>query len=338
MTSKEIIKSTLEFRHSGRIGRQLWLLPWAVEHNGEYVEKIKKEFPDDIVCIPCSLKERPKLGKGDPYAVGDSTDDFGCKFHNIQKGVVGEVKEFLVNDEEWEDMDTVHIPTEWLTFDIREVNENCIKYGKDKFTMAGMCPRPFERLQFIRGTENLYIDLMTRPKNLMLFMEKLHSFYCELIEKWAQSDVDSIQFMDDWGAQRSLLINPVTWRELFKPLYRDYCSIAKKHGKKVFMHSDGYILDIIPDLIEIGVDAVNSQVFCMGIENLQKFKGKITFWGEIDRQHILRTGSLEDVRKAVADVMSLYQNGGVIAQFEFGAGAKGENAYEVFKEFAKYDK
>ena len=73
---------------------------------------------------------------------------------------------------------------------------------------------------------------------------------------------------DDWGSQRSMMISPKLWEELFKPLYADYVAIAKKHGKKFFMHSDGYIVDIFPHLIDIGVDALNSQIFVMGVEKL----------------------------------------------------------------------
>jgi len=71
----------------------------------------------------------------------------------------------------------------------------------------------------------------------------------------------------------------------------------------------------------------------MGVENLGKqFKGKITFWGEIDRQYVLPYGTADDVINAVRKVKeSLYQGGGVIAQCEFGPGAKPENIYLVFK-------
>ena len=103
------------------------------------------------------------------------------------------------------------------------------------------------------------------------------------------------------------------------------------------MHSDGCILDIIPDLIELGLDAVNSQIFCMGLDKLEQFRGKITFWGEIDRQHILPEGSVEDVKNAVKQVKSsLYDNGGVIAQCEFGPGSRPENVEAVFQQWNEY--
>ena len=88
------------------------------------------------------------------------------------------------------------------------------------------------------------------------------------------------------------------WRELFKPLYRDYCRLIRGAGKKVFFHSDGQIAAIYEDLIEVGADAVNSQLFVMDIEELgRRFKGRFTFNGEIDRQWVLPRGTVEDVRR-----------------------------------------
>ena len=99
------------------------------------------------------------------------------------------------------------------------------------------------------------------------------------------------------------------------------------------MHSDGFITDIIPDLIEIGLDALNAQIFCMGIDELgDKFQGKLTFWGEIDRQHLLPSGSKQDIQMAVKDIWKyLYADGGIIAQCEFGLRAKPENIRTVFE-------
>jgi len=156
------------------------------------------------------------------------------------------------------------------------------------------------------------------------------------MEAWAKTDVDALWFMDDWGAQKSLLVSPKTWIEFFKPLYKDYIDIAHSHGKKIFMHSDGYILDIIPHLIELGLDALNSQIFCMGVENLRQFRGKITFWGEIDRQYLLPRGTAQEIQDAVRRVHeNLWQHGGCIAQCEFGAGANPDNVYRVFETWNK---
>lgn len=329
MTPRELVYKTLEFENkTEQVPRNMWTLPWAEWKHGDMIEKIRREFPDDFAGAPCTLRE-PAIETGDPYRKGNYRDAWGSIFTNIHEGVFGEVREPLVQGDEWEDVDKIHIPREWLTFDREEVNAFC--RNTDRFVSCGCCPRPFEQLQFIRKTENLYMDLMDIPENLKKFMKDMHSFYCELLEEWAKTEVDALNFMDDWGSQNSLLISPNLWRELFKPMYRDYIDIAKRYGKKIFMHSDGYTLDILPDLAEMGLDAINAQIFCIGVEKLEPLAGKITFWGEIDRQHLLVEGSTEDIQNAVETVCrTLWRNGGCIAQCEFGPGAKPENVYEVF--------
>lgn len=330
MTPRELVQQTLEFKNtSGRAPHDLWLLPCAVDDYPDMLKKIEEDFPSDFVRVPAALKVGTKTS-GDPNRIGEFTDEFGCTFQNIQNGIIGEVKVPLVQDDDWEDAAKVHIPEEWLTFDIEQVNAFC--RNTDRYRIAGVCPRPFERLQFLRGTENLYIDLMDPPKKMLEFIEKLHDFYCRLLTKWAETEVDALNFMDDWGTQRSLLINPKLWVKYFKPMYKDYIDIAKRKGKKTFMHSDGHTLEIYPHLIELGLDAFNSQIFCMGVENLKQFKGQITFWGEIDRQHILPYATKQEVADAVKLVYeNLWENGGCIAECEFGAGAKPENVYTVFE-------
>jgi uroporphyrinogen-III decarboxylase len=247
--------------------------------------------------------------------------------------VHGEVKEPMVRD--WKrDLARVHVPREWLTIDRDAINRDCA--ATDKFTLSGCCPRPFEQLQFIRGTEDLYCDLMESSRELRAFIREMHQFYCELLSAWARTDCDCLCFMDDWGSQRTLLISPELWRSVFKPMYRDYGQIARSAGKKLHMHSDGHILSILEDLIEVGVDAINSQLFSMGIEAVKPFAGRITFWGEIDRQRMLPSATRAEIDQAVRAVYAnLWRNGGCVGQCEFGPGAKPENVRQVFESWNK---
>ena len=215
--------------------------------------------------------------------------------------------------------------------DVDAVNAFC--RNSDKFIIAGTCPRPFERLQFYRNSANLYTDLGEARPEMLAFLARLHEFYMQELEIWVQTEVDALTFMDDWGAQRALLISPAMWRKLFKPLYKDYIDIAHRHGKKIFMHSDGFISPIIGDLVELGLDALNCQLFTMDIEELgRRYAGKITFWGEMDRQHLLPAGTPADIDRAVRRVKdALWRDGGCIAQCEFGPGGRPENVYQVYK-------
>ena len=327
-TARDLVRQTLNRESPSRVPRDLWTLPAATTKYPTECAVLAREFPADFAGVDGHLREQAPT-KGDWYAVGESVDAWGCTFVNIQHGVHGEVKDPLVKD--WAaDHARIHVPREWLTLNRDAINRDCA--ATSLFTAAGANPRPFEQLQFLRGTEELYMDLLDPAPALRAFLREMQEFYCAQLTRWARTDVDSLRFMDDWGSQRALLIAPALWREWFKPLYREYVQIAHSHGKKIFMHSDGYILDIIPDLIEIGVDALNSQIFCMGLEALAPYAGQITFWGEIDRQHLLSVGSPAEVDQAVRAVhRQLWRNGGCIAQCEFGPGGKPENVRQVFQ-------
>ena len=332
MNPRELVYKTLNFERPERIPRQLWELPWAEYNYPGELEKIRLDFPNDIVWIPMFSKTLPKT-VGEKYEIGEYVDEWGCKFINKQRGIHGETKEVLIKKEEWEDKDNLRLPAEYLDLDKDKIKDFC--RSTDKFIIYS-CINPFERLQYIRGTEQLYVDLMLKPEGMFDVIKKIHDFNCKVFEAWAKTDIDALQINDDWGSQKALLINPVIWAEIFKPMYIDYVDIAHSHKKKLFMHSDGNILAIIPQLIDIGVDALNSQVFCMGVENLRQFRGKITFWGEIDRQNILPHGTQKEIEDAVISLKeNLWDSGGCIAQCEFGPGAKPENIYKVFETWNK---
>jgi len=329
MNPRKLVQRTLEFDKPNRIPRQTWVLPWAMDKHPEMVAKIQADFPDDIIpCLP--FYKTPLPVEGDRYTPGAYVDEWGCVFKNILKGAIGEVKSPLLTN--WADVESVRLPVERLSIDKEKVNGFC--RSTDKFVQAGCVPRPFERLQFIRGTVNLLLDLMDRPPQLFSLLERIHDFYLQELELWAETEVDSLFIMDDWGSQSSMLVSPDLWRKLFKPLYKDYVELAHKKGKYLFMHSDGHILDILPDLSEIGIDALNSQVSLMGEENLAPLAGKITFWGEPDRQTLLRAGTKDDVVEAVSKMKEhLYKDGGLIALCEFGLAADPKNIYTFHETF-----
>jgi hypothetical protein len=335
MNARELVRSTLEFAEPPSVPRQIWILPWAEEHYPAEVAQLKSEFPDDIVAAP-ALYHAPLPVTGNRYQKGIYVDEWGCCFHNIHGGVIGIVKEPLIR--EWDDLAGFKTPEASLAVDRQGVNAFC--RSTDRFVLAGTLVRPFERLTFIRTMELAFMDLAEQPPELFELLGRIHAHYLKEVEAWARTEVDAIVLMDDWGTQQRMMIAPDLWRRIFKPFYREYNEIAHHYGKYVFMHSDGYITDIISDLIEVGVNALNSQIKCMGaIELGRRFRGRITFWGEMDRQELLAFGTAEEVRRAVAEAYAnLYASGGVIAQCEFGPGARPENVVEVFRAWRDLNK
>ena len=330
MTGRERVKAAVTFSKPDRVPRDLWTLPYISLFRQEELDEVLEKYPIDINRI--EMKTGPdardirRLAKPGTYV-----DEWGSIWQLGEAGVVGEVKKPILED--WSALDRLLPP--WDTIkSIERDHVNRICGRSDNFMLSAICARPFERLQFLRGSENLYLDLAYGTSRVRKLMDMVHDFYLESVTVWTGLDVDALFMMDDWGTNHSLLINPELWRQLFMPLYKEYCDIIHGKGKYVFFHSDGHIASIYEDLINIGVDALNSQLFCMDIENLgEKFKGKVTFWGEIDRQHVLISHRTEDVREAVKRVRRSLDNadGGVIAQCEWGKGNTKENIEAVFK-------
>ena len=325
MISRERVIRTLEFQQVDRPARDVWVLPAAFFGRAEELRALLAQYPSDFG----SSGFVDPVDQSPLYELGEWTDEWGSTWINIQAGMVGEVKHPAID--EWSKLDTWQPPYELLGRGFENVNRTCA--ASTKFVMEGL-PRPWERLQFVRGPEMAYMDLATGDARIIKLLEMIHDYYMQHLEYIVKSDVDAMFFMDDWGSARALLISPEMWAEYFKPLYQDYCDVAHSHGKYVFMHSDGYILDIYEPLIEMGVNAINSQLFTMPIEEIgQRFKGHITFWGEMDRQHILPFGTPDDVRAGVQRVKDALWDGhgGVIGQAEFNKGYSMENLRAFFE-------
>ena len=333
MTPRERVIRTLTFDYPDRVPRHVWPLPGVEMFRKSELDAYYAKWPDDLV-RPCYQLGRTGREKGDPYRKGAYTDSWGSTWRVGEDGVGGEVKEPPLAD--WSALAHYKMPWEMLQgADLSGMNRSIAE--TDCFTIAGGETHPFERLQHLRGTENLLVDLGYGTAEVRKLLGMLHEFFIGEMEMLAATDVDAVSFNDDWGSQTSLLISPEMWRDLFRPLYTDYCRILRDAGKHIFFHSDGMIESIFDDLVDLGIHAVNCQLFCMDIERLgEKYKGRIAFWGEIDRQHVLPFGTTEDVRRAVRRVhKALYSpSGGVIAQCEWGVRDPRENIEAVMDEWA----
>ena len=337
MTSRERVSRTLKHKPVDCVPRHLWTLPGVGMFRKDEMNLINTAFPSDIISpdVKFGVSRR---ASGKPNLPGIYTDAWGSIWHVAEPGVIGEVKEYAIP--ELEDVSHYELPWELLDrADFTKVDASCA--ATDCFVLAGTWTRPFERMQFLRGTENLFIDLANDEPEIWHLRDSLHEFSLREMNLWAQTAVDGVSFMDDLGSQKSLLISPEIWRAFYKPLYKEYCDILHAAGKAVFFHSDGHIEAIYPDLVEIGIDAVNSQLFCMDIERLAaNFGDNITFWGEIDRQFILPFGTTDDVRNAVDRVATatIGKRGrtGIIAECEWGLHDPYENIKAVFDQWNRW--
>jgi len=327
MTSRERVRRALTFEEVDRI-------PIENSFGGE----LERRFPSDVARPPFHYPAGRSWGVENQQ--GWRMDIWGCVWEAGEDGVCGEVKDPPFKSD-WSALRSYQPPWEVLQgADLSQVNAACAASDRFMIPMWGdLIANPFERMQHLRGSEQLYLDLAHLEPELYRLRDMVHEYFLKQVEMWAKTDVDGIHLADDWGAQRALLISPALWRQFFKPLYRDYCNVAHAHGKLVLMHSDGYIAALLPDLIEVGVNAIDSQLFCMPIEDLaEKFAGRICFWGEIDRQRLLTSGTPDEVRAAVRRVAAAFlknKRTGIVGQCFDGKGHRPENIEAVYDEWSK---
>lgn len=333
MTGRERIIAALSGKRPDRVPRVYTPVPGWCAANPGGMERLEARFPQDV--SPNGYTLPPGATHGDPYAIGEYVDEWGCVFTNVQGGIIGEVKQPRIQS--WSDLDRLKPPMHLARLDLDAINRACAQ--ATGFTMSGLPLQPFERMQFLRGTENLLLDLALQPAELFRLRDLVHEFNLAYLDAWLRTSCDCIFIADDWGTQRSLLISPAMWRDIFKPLYRDYITRAKSAGKYVYMHSDGMIFDLIEELIDLGLDALNAQVTCMDMAALHRnFAGRITFWGQMDRQHMLCFGTPEDARRDVREFrrhLTGPGGGHVVCQMHIEPSAKLENIEAVLAEFER---
>lgn len=212
---------------------------------------------------------------------------------------------------------------DWPAINDESVAQYAIRAKKnyeatDRAVVASWRMHYLQAGQIMRGYEQFMIDLLADEPLVRGMLDRLHTAYMLRAENFLNemsNSTDIIFLTDDLGTQNAPLINPDTYRKLIKPYWRELIALIKRYGKKVLMHSCGAISEFIPDMIEIGVDAINPvQITAAGMEpaRLKKdFGNDITFWGGgVSTQGILDRATPEQVRDEVKRNIDIFAPGG----------------------------
>jgi uroporphyrinogen decarboxylase len=158
------------------------------------------------------------------------------------------------------------------------------------------------------GFNNMLMAPYLDTDNFLHLQDKVMEFNLAKIDEWLKRGVDGIFFSDDWGSQRGLLMNPEDWRKFYKPAYKKMFEHVRSGGAHVWMHSCGNIIAILPDLIEIGLNVLNPvQPQAMDVGLLaREFGGKVCFNGGVDVQGTMVSGTPDDVRREVYELIELF--------------------------------
>jgi len=191
---------------------------------------------------------------------------------------------------------------------LRELAEQVRAEGR-AFVLGSISGGMLEMGLWLKGFEQFYCDLaMNRPLVEALcdkILELKIAYWDKVLGELGEL-VDVVHEGDDYGGQHGLLLSPRVWREVFKPRLRLLFDAIKRAAPhvRIFFHSCGSIVEVIPDLIEVGVDILNPiQVAAAGMDTAElkrRFGAELCFWGGgVDTQRVLPRGTPDEVREEV---------------------------------------
>lgn len=236
-------------------------------------------------------------------------DEFGVVWNRTKEKDIGVIESFIIDNP---DCYTYKFPPidEKL---IRGRIERLLAVKADKFSRFSIGFSLFERAWTLRGMENLLIDFIENPEFVHRLMRDITDYNLKHIEiACSYPGLDAVMFGDDWGQQKGLIMGPKLWREFIKPYLKQMYGYVKSKNKYILQHSCGDIEEIMPDVIECGLDCY--QTFQPEIYDIKKIKkeygGKLSFWGGISTQFILAHGTPEDVRRVCVETIRIMRKGG----------------------------
>jgi uroporphyrinogen decarboxylase len=183
--------------------------------------------------------------------------------------------------------------------------------------VAAFAGSVFEQSWYIRGLEDLMMDLVCAPEVAHYFFERTAALQQHAAREFARAGVDIIITGDDIAGQHGLLLSLETWRTFLKPRLAATVQAVKAANPDsfVFYHSDGNVEPAIPELIEAGIDILNPvQPECMDPAAIKHLYGdRLSFWGTVSVQRTMPFGTPDDVRAEVrARIRDVGRGGGLI--------------------------
>ncbi len=252
---------------------------------------------------------------------GDYVDEWGVGWESVDyetrfgKGRYTEISDHPLADEEALEDYTPPDPNRDELY--RAARQTVEQYGDEYWIVGVTVTTIFECAWALRGLEKLLMDFAVNPDLAESILDIPYQYHLTAAKRLVDLGVDMIWVGDDLGTQSGMLISPKHWRTFLKPRLSTFISELKRKNPdlKVAYHSDGDIYEVIPELIEIGVDVLNPvQPACLDLPRLQdKFGDRLSFWGSIDEQRTLPFGTPGDVEEEVIDrLRTLGRGGGLI--------------------------
>jgi uroporphyrinogen decarboxylase len=326
--TKERVKKAIQRKSPDRCptwGKRLSMD--VVVKYGDDLADLFCEFPDDImrmapyeIFIGHQPADRPD--KVDPVVAltrdAEWNDEWGTRWMHSAGGTGAHQVAPAIPD--WSQLDDYlahRIPKADAPGRFDPVLADLASFKAAKYMLCRVHLLLYERLNCLRGAENVLMDLYTNETELRRLADAILEYDLGMIRNWARLGADGLFFSEDWGMQTGLMISPEMWRRLFKPYYVRILDEAHRHGLDVILHSCGNVMDIVGDFIDIGLDALDPiQPTAMDIREVaRRFGGRISFQGAVNVREMLDTFSprqVKDMVRRTIDTLATPFGGGLI--------------------------
>ncbi|MBI3921122.1 MAG: hypothetical protein HY318_06870 [Armatimonadetes bacterium] len=319
MTSRERVLTACHREKPDRLPRDLWMEHGVVQDLQERLpgEDLVKYFRVDIRGVggaPSRLQtdfsgyfDRPM--EWDEWGRGRVWDD---KRHYAEYSYPLQNAKCLteIEDYPWPDLNE--------GYRYEGVAESVKRHHEQGFpVVVGLAETVFEIAWQLRSMDLLFEDMRFRPEMAAAVMDRVTERKAYAAAKFAEAGVDIVQVGDDVAMQTGLMMSRATWREWFGPRLQRVIRAAQDANPEamIWYHSDGDITDLIPDLIDVGVEILNPlQPECMDQAWVKREYGdRLAFWAGLGVQSVLPFGTPDDVRRHVKQVMdNLGRDGGFV--------------------------
>ena len=166
----------------------------------------------------------------------------------------------------------------------------------------------------LRGMEELLVDFAMGSPVADVLIERVTTITVGMARQLARAGVDIVHTADDLGTQRGMMLSMEQFRRYIKPGLKKVVEAAKSANPQVLVsfHSDGDVMELIPEFIEVGIDILNPlQPECIDVnEAKRRFGRDLSFWGAVGTQTTMPFGTAEEVEQCVRDRIHVLGEGG----------------------------
>jgi uroporphyrinogen decarboxylase len=332
MNSRERVIRAIERSTPDRVPITHATLPGAIARYGTALVDLYARYPSDVTNVGAAT-----AGEYGPQVGVPSHDTWGSLWVRHTGEHKGQVVQGPLED--WDALGAFEPPDTATDRIMVDIQDKLDANAGQRYAIADG-DTLWQRMFYLHGYQATLQDLLLYPERCAGLRDMILTVMVRRVERLCRSPaLDGIHFRDDWGTQQALMIRPELWRQFFKPAYARLFSLARDANKHVWFHSDGAIAEIIPDLIEIGVQVLNPQVDRVGRDRLAaQCRGRVCVEADIDRQYVLPYGTPDEVRAAVrADIAALGgPEGGYIGRGEAAGDVPLENLEALLDEVTNY--